>query len=180
MPKIIPALTTTQIKNAKPAAKPLTLFDGMETGLHVLVQISGKKTFRLKILINGKDRRLTIGSFPDVTLAEARELASKLKKQVRQGKDPTAPVALHTFATVAQLFVEWKSTVLNRAGTTVRKYQECLKNDLLPTLGNKDIASIHAAEVVPLLERINKRANSLAFKNQELISMIIKFAIQRG
>lgn len=180
MPKIIPPLTSTQIKNVKPAGKPLTLFDGMETGLHVLVQASGTKTFRLKIQIDRKDRRLTLGTFPDMTLAEAREEAAKLKKQVKQGIDPTAPVAVTTFAAVAEKFVTWKSSVLLRSGSTIRKYRECLNNDLLPSIGNKDIASIHTADIVPLLESIEKRSNSLARKNQELVSMIIKYAVQRG
>lgn len=179
MPKVVPPLTNIQIKNVRPSAKPTTMFDGMETGLHLLVQPNGTKTFRLKIQIDGKDRRITLGSFPDMTLAEARESAAKTKKRVRQGIDPTAPVIVNTFEMVALKFIEWKEQVL-RAEATIRKYKECLRNDLLPAIGNKDIASIHAAEIVPLLERINQRSNSLAIKNQELVGMIIKYAVQRG
>lgn len=179
MPKVIPPLTSIQIKNARPSAKPTTMFDGMETGLHLLIQPNGTKTFRLKIQIGGKDRRLTLGTFPDMSLAEARQEASKNKKQVKQGIDPTAPVVVNTFERVANKFIEWKESVL-RAEATIRKYRECLKNDLLPAIGNKDIASIHAAEIVPLLERVDKRSNSLARKNQELVSMIVRFAVQRG
>lgn len=179
MPKVISPLTSTQIKNVKPSDKPTTMFDGMETGLHLLIQPTGTKTFRLKIQIDGKDRRLTLGSFPDMSLAEAREEASKTKKQVKQGIDPTAPIVVNTFEMVANKFIEWKESVL-RAEATIRKYRECLKNDLLPSIGNKNIASIHTAEIVPLLERINKRSNSLAIKNQELVGMVIKYAVQRG
>lgn len=179
MPKVVSPLTSIQIKNARPSAKPITMFDGMETGLHLLVQPNSTKTFRLKIQINGKDRRITLGTFPDMSLAEAREAASKFKKQVKHGFDPTVPVIVNTFEIVANKFIEWKEQVL-RAETTVRKYRECLRNDLLPAIGNKDIASIHTAEVVPLLERINKRSNSLAIKNLELVGMIIKYAVQRG
>lgn len=180
MPKQVPPLTSTQIKNARPSAKPSTMFDGMETGLHLLVQPNGKKTFRLKIQIGGKDRRLTLGTFPDMMLAEARDEASKAKKLIKQGIDPTVPVAINTFAAVAEKFIEWKSTVLLRSGSTIRKYRESLKNDLLPSIGNKDIANIHTADIVPLLELIDKRSNSLARKNQELVGMIIKYAVQRG
>lgn len=155
------------------------MFDGMETGLHLLVQPNGTKTFRLKIQIDGKDRRLTLGTFPDMSLAEAREEASKTKKQVKRGVDPTVPIVVYTFEKVANKFIEWKESVL-RAAATIRKYKECLRNDLLPAIGNKDIASIHAIEIVPLLERIDKRSNSLARKNQELVSMIVKYAVQRG
>lgn len=179
MPKVVPPLTSTQIKNARPSEKATTVFDGIETGLHLLIQPNGTKTFRLKIQIDGKDRRLTLGTFPDMSLAEAREEAGKTKKQVKQGIDPTAPIVVNTFEVVANKFIEWKESVL-RADATIRKYKECLKNDLLPSIGNKDIASIHTAEIVPLLERVDKRSNSLARKNQELVSMIIKYAVQRG
>lgn len=179
MPKIVPPLTSTQIKNVRPSAKPTTIFDGVETGLHLLVQPNGTKTFRLKIKIDGKDRRLTLGTFPDMSLAEARIEAGKNKKQVKQGIDPAEPIMVNTFESVAEKFILWKESVL-RAEATIRKYRECLKNDLLPAIGNKDIASIHTAEIVPLLERIDKRSNSLARKNQELVSMIVKYAVQRG
>jgi hypothetical protein len=55
MPKIIPALTAAAIKNAKPSNKPLTIFDGAETGLHLYVAVSGSKVFRLKVSISGTD-----------------------------------------------------------------------------------------------------------------------------
>ena len=155
------------------------MFDGLETGLHLLVHPNGTKTFRLKIQIDGKDRRLTIGTYPDFSLAEARDAALKTKMQVKQGIDPTAPIAVNTFERVANKFIGWKEQVL-RAEATIRKYRECLRNDLLPAIGNKDIATIHTAEIVPLLEKINKRSNSLAIKNQELVGMIIKYAVQRG
>ena len=67
------------------------------------MQPNGTKIFRLKIKIDGKDRRLTLGSFPEMSLAEK--------------------------------FIEWKESVL-RAEATIRKYRECLKNDLLPSIGN--------------------------------------------
>jgi integrase len=179
MPKVVPPLTSVQIKNARPSAKPNAMFDGMERGLHLLVQPNGTKTFRLKIKIDGKDRRLTLGTFPNMTLAEAREEASKNKKLVKQGIDPTATIVVNTFESVSNRFIAWKEQVL-RAEVTIQKYRMCLKNDLLPSIGNKDIASIHAAEIVPVLEKINKRSNSLARKNQELVSMIIRYAVQRG
>jgi len=179
MPKVVPPLTNIQIKNARSSAKPTTMFDGMEKGLHLLMQPNGTRTFRLKIQIDGKDRRITLGSYPDMSLAEAREAAGQNKRQVKQGIDPTAPVVVNTFEMVAFKFIEWKEQVL-RAESTIRKYRECLRNDLLPAIGNKDIASIHAVEIVPLLERINKRSNSLAIKNQELVGMIVKYAVQRG
>ena len=180
IPKHATPLTATQINNAKASDKPQTLFDGIKTGLHVLIQPNVSKTFRLKVQIKGKDRRLTLGAFPDLSLSDARQKAAELKKQIRQGIDHTAEIVINTFEFVSGKFIDWKSSVMGRMGTTVRKYRECLDNDLLPLLGNKDITAIHTVDIVPILETINKRTNSLAIKAQELVGMIIKYAIQRG
>lgn len=183
MPKIVPALTDTACKQAKPTDKPRRIFDGRVIGLHLLIQPSGSKLWRLRYTFDNEERRVTLGTFPETSLAEVREKAADLKKQIKAGTDPTAPVKPeieHTFESVAEKFVAWKTSVLLRSGATIRKYRECLKNDLLPNLGNKDIAKIHIADIVPVLERIERRSNSLARKNQELVAMIIKYAIQRG
>jgi integrase len=183
MPKLIKPLTAQEIKNAKPKDKPYLMFDGAQAGLHVLVSVVGSKSFRLKTKINGKPKTITIGNFSDTSLAEARDKAIELRKQTKAGVDPThkdVPVKITTFAEVANQFIEWKATVLNRAGTTIRKYRECMKNDLSDAIGSRDIKSIDTAELVRLIEKIDKRSNSLAKKNLELIIMIMRYGIQRG
>lgn len=180
MPKIISPLTDTAIRLAKPTKKPRRLFDGKQIGLHILIQPSGAKLWRLRYTFQNEEKRVALGKYPEVSLEEVRNTAGRFKEQIRNGIDPTAPVAINTFAAVAEKFIEWKSSVLLRSGATIRKYRECLNNDLLPSIGNKDIASIYTADIVLLLERIEKRSNSLAIKNQELVSMIIKYAVQRG
>lgn len=180
MPKLIPPLTDTAIRQAKPSQKPRRLFDGRVTGLHLLIQPSGAKLWRLRYTINSEEKRMALGKYPEISLEEVRKQAAEHRKQIAQGNDPAAPATVNTFAVVAEKFIVWKSTVLLRAGATIRKYRECLKNDLLPVLGDKDIADIHPVDVVPLLEQINKRSNNLARKNLELVSMIVKYAILQG
>lgn len=126
---------------------------------------------------------MALGDYSNTSLLDARNKASEILAQVRRGIDPAAPIIAPeamTFEAVSKKFVEWKESVLLRSGSTIRKYQECLNNDLLPAIGQMDIAAIHATDVVPLIERIEKRSNSLARKNQELVTMIVKYAVQRG
>ena len=179
MPKIIAPLTDTKIRQTAPSAKPLRLFDGKVGGLHVLVQPSGAKLWRLRFKINGQERRTALGVYPSVSLSEARETAEKLLQQARKGVDPTAPAVVNTFAAVAEKFIDWKISV-SRSPGTIRKYRECLSNDILPEFGEKDIAAIHTPQVVVFLEKVNQRSNSLANKSKELIAMVIRFAVQRG
>jgi len=179
MPKLVKPLSVFAINKLEAKPKQFSLSDGQVVGLSILVLPNGTKSWRLKYTLNGKEKRASLGTFPTVTLAEAREAASSIKDQIRSGVDP-AQKSTHTFAESAERFIEWKESVLLRAGATIRKYRECLKNDLLPAFGDRDIADIHAIDVVPVLERINKRSNSLAMKNLELVSMIVKYSIQQG
>lgn len=87
MPKLITPLTDIQLRNAKPADKPYKLSDG--GGLYVEVMPNGSKFWRMKVRqSNGKESRLTFGSYPDVTLAAARAERSKTKLQQSAGIDP--------------------------------------------------------------------------------------------
>lgn len=64
-------LTDTAIRNAKPGAKPIKLFD--ERGLHLELSPAGGKWWRLKYRFGGKEKRLSLGVYPDVSLKEARD-----------------------------------------------------------------------------------------------------------
>jgi len=65
------ALTDTKVKNAKPGPKTIRLFD--EKGLYLEVSPSGGKWWRFKYRFNGKEKRLSLGVYPDVTLKAARD-----------------------------------------------------------------------------------------------------------
>lgn len=86
MPKRIVPLTDTRVRNAKPKANEVKLFDG--GGLFLLVTPSGGKLWRLKYRFYGKERQLTFGSYPEVSLAGAREKRDAARKQVAAGIDP--------------------------------------------------------------------------------------------
>jgi hypothetical protein len=86
MPKLISPLSDIQLRNAKPADKPYKLSDG--GGLYVEIMPNGSKLWRMKVRqANGKESRLTFGSYPDVTLANARAKRSKVKQQQAAGLD---------------------------------------------------------------------------------------------
>lgn len=79
-------LTDRACKAAKPEAKERKLTDGR--GLFLLVKPTGYKSWRWKYRFNGKEKLLTIGSYPHVSLAEAREARDEALKQKRAGVDP--------------------------------------------------------------------------------------------
>lgn len=84
-------LTDMQIRKARATVKPYKLTDG--GGLHLAVSPAGGKVWRLRYDIAGKEKLLTIGPYPDISLQEAREARTTQKKLLREGKDPSAEKA---------------------------------------------------------------------------------------
>jgi len=82
------ALTTTEIRNAKPREKAYKLAD--EGGLYLLIKPDGARYWRFKYRFAGKEKLLAFGVFDEVSLAEARERRDDAKKLLRDGVDPGA------------------------------------------------------------------------------------------
>ena len=81
------SLTDTAIRNAKPGEKPVRLFDG--GGLYLEVSPAGGKWWRLKYRFEGKEKRLSLGVYPDVSLRDARDRRDASRKLLADGTDPS-------------------------------------------------------------------------------------------
>ncbi len=81
-------LTDTAIRNAKPAAKPIKLHDG--DGLYLLVSPAGHRGWRFKYFFGGKEKLLSFGRYPEITLKVARERRLEARRLVAMGTDPSA------------------------------------------------------------------------------------------
>jgi integrase len=156
-------LTLPQIKNAKPQSKPYKKADGL--GLTLLVQPDGGKFWRLRYRFAGKEQMLSLGEFPQVSLAEARQARDDARAQLRAGVNPgavrkqnkaqAAVAAANTFRAVAAEWIE-----LNRGewrDTHVIRVQSQLDRDILPALGNRPISDISPAEVLAVAKRVETR-----------------------
>jgi hypothetical protein len=82
------ALTELEIRSARAIEKPIKLFDG--GGLYLLVQPSGGRWWRFKYRFQGKERELSLGVYPEVSLKLARERREDARRTVAQGIDPSA------------------------------------------------------------------------------------------
>lgn len=87
------ALTDVAIKNAKPRVKPYKMGDA--GGLFLLVQPSGGKLWRLKYRMDGREKKLAIGTYPEVSLAEARKRRDDARELLAGGKDPSREKQRH-------------------------------------------------------------------------------------
>ena len=81
-------LTNTRIKNAKPSSRPYKIFD--ERGLFLLVNPSGSKLWRFRYSFAKREKLISFGAYPDVTLANAREKRRAARELLENGTDPSA------------------------------------------------------------------------------------------
>ena len=83
----MPCLNALAIRQAKPQKRPYKLFD--ERGLFLLISPSGSKLWRFKYRYSGKEKQISFGRFPEVTLAQAREARASARRELSQGTDPS-------------------------------------------------------------------------------------------
>ena len=110
-------LTDTAIRNAKPADKPYKVTDSQ--GLYLLVNPRGSKLWRIKYRIDGVERKLSLGAYPEITLAEARAARDAARRQLAHAIDPNVAKrqarieasirASNSFASVAEELIEKKA-----------------------------------------------------------------------
>lgn len=180
-------LTDTAIRTAKPAAKPVRLFDG--GGLYLEVSPSGGKLWRMKYRHDGKEKRLSFGAYPAVSLKDARERRDEAKKLLANGVDPgevkkaqkaaSQERAANSFEAVArEWFGVWSASV---SATTAGHAKACLERDVFPWLGSEPVAGVSASMVLAVLRRMEKRGLSEAVRKVKTsISQIMRYAIATG
>lgn len=181
-------LSDLQCRNAKPEAKPRRLFD--RDGLYLEVTPSGGKHWRYKYRHMGREKRLSVGSYPETTLEEAREALLVARKQVKAGTDPSAhkqalkrkQLAEHVRKTANSfqaVAVEWHEQ--NKRGWTERhgKYVwRRLELDIFPELGSCHIDEITPKELIDALKKVESRgARELARRLKQTCGQIFRYAI---
>ena len=181
------SLTDTAIKNAKPGAKPIKLSD--EKGLFLLVSHSGGKWWRLKYRFGGKEKLLSMGTYPEVSLKDARQRRDDARKLLADGVDPgenrkavkatKTERAANSFEVIAR---EWFARKLpSWAPSNADKIIQRLENDAFPWLGGRPIADITPHELLKVLRRIEERgAVESAHRMRNYCSQIFRYAIATG
>ncbi|MER8862067.1 integrase arm-type DNA-binding domain-containing protein [Mesorhizobium sp. M0757] len=180
-------LTDIAIKKAKAADKPYKMTDG--GGLHLFVSTAGGKLWRFRYEVGGKEKLLSIGSYPDVSLLNARAARDEAKATIRAGKDPSITKKLRklshvtsTANTFEAIGREWYK--LQKPQWAERHAHDVLvsmERDVFPTFGNVPIKDITAQEVLALLRIIEKRdAKETARRVRQRMSAIFVYAVSSG
>lgn len=180
-------LTDVAIRKAKPADKPLRLFDG--GGLYLEVAPAGGKWWRLKFRHGGKEKRLSLGTYPDTGLSDARAKRDAARKLLAAGVDPGEErkaakaagedSAANSFEVVAR---EWHA---KQSATWVELHASRimlrLENDIFPWLGKKPIAAVTAKEVLSAVNRVADRgAVESAHRVLQNCGQVFRYAVATG
>ena len=181
------SLTDTAVRNAKPGAKPAKLSD--ERGLFLLVTSEGGKWWRFRYGFGGKEKLLSLGTYPDVSLAKARQKRDDARALLADGIDPSehrkaakvtrAGLAANTFEVIGR---EWYAkAMMDKAETTKQKLLRRLEVDVFPWIGARPVADIVPADLVRIIERIESRgAVDLAKRVHNAVGRIFKYAVTKG
>lgn len=180
-------LTDTVVRNTKPTAKTRKLFDG--GGLYLEVAPSGGKWWRLKYRFVGKEKRLSLGTYPEVSLKDARERRDEARKRLSDGIDPSAhrkarqasqvESSANTFEAIAR---EWISRHLSKKSSTHHaKVASRIEREVFPYLGKRPISEITAPEILRVLRRIEARNHlETAHRVMQHIGQVIRYAVATG
>ena len=185
-PKDEKMLNDLKIKSAKPEEKDYKLFD--EKGLFLHVKKSGGKLWRFKYRFEGKEKLLSIGSYPEISLAEAREKRAGARKQVVQGVDPSelkkiAKTALrgvdeNSFEVVAR---EWIHIHLaKKSGSYDARVRRQFEKYVFPWLGKKSIQDIKAPEILTVVKRPQAQGKlETAHRTLQCMGQVFRYGVQK-
>lgn len=156
-------LTARQISTAKPQDKPYKLADG--GGLYLLVNPNGSRYWRLKYRLAGKEKLLSIGVFPDVTLAEARDKRNEAKRLLANGEDPSEVKQAEKQARILAVNNSFESLALewhehkkpNWSSGYADDILEYMRKDIFPYIGRKAITDIKPMDMLSVLKKMEER-----------------------
>jgi integrase len=173
------ALTDTQIRTLKaPPSGRLEITDPACPGLCVRVTANGVTSFAFRFRTNGRAERFTLGTYPALSLKDARRRAGELRRDIIAGKNPSAvkrQAAERTFAALAERYLQEHSRRHKRSADADERN---LRLHVLPRWAHRDFTTINRADVIQLVEHLIAAGKPvLANRVQALVSSIFTFAL---
>ena len=182
-------LTDLQIRAFKPQAKPYKKSD--HGGLYIEVLTTGAKSWRIKYRHDGKEKRLTVGNYPAVSLQDARQALLNAKRQISQGFDPCdikqrnkadrLDSVANSFSAIA---AEWYQKQFDSGAwvdSTSVNIKRRIDDYLVPWLGKKPISEIRAPDVLKAVKKIEERGSlNEANRTLQVCGRVMRYAVASG
>lgn len=180
-------LTDIAVRQAKPKQKPYKMADG--DGMYLQVEPHGGKNWRMKYRFNGKEKKLALGTYPEVSLFEARERRFEARKLLAKGIDPSAKKAEdkrealesagNTFAILAKQWHEAnKAKWTPNHGAVVWRRMEL---HVVPELGHRPIRDIKPQDVLAVIRKVESRdTTELSHRLAQQCAAVFRYAVVTG
>lgn len=183
------ALTTTAIRNAKPASKAFKMYD--EAGLFIQVTPNGGKWWRFKYRFEGKEKLISFGTFPEVSLSDARARRDAARKllsndppidpsNTRKAEKATSQLnATNSFEAIAR---EWlASHMADKSDSHKDRLLRRFELYLFPWIGKKPITEITAPQLLENIKRVqNQNKLETAHRTLQAAGQVFRYAVQTG
>jgi integrase len=180
-------LNALTVQSAKPKDKSYKLSDGR--GLYIEISPSGGKWWRYKYRFDGKEKRISLGTYPDISLAKARDNHIAARRLLAEGIDPSEDRkskkaimkinAENSFEQVARAW--WESHMQNKAASHKDKVIRRFELYLFPWIGNKPISDITSPQVLEVIRRIEKlNIAETAHRTLQTAGQVFRYAVQNG
>ena len=172
-------LNDTIIRNTKPGPTLQKLSDG--DGLYLFVQPNGARWWRMRYFVNGVEKMLSVGVYPEVSLKEARQRREDIRRKVATKVDPSEGrkaekrARADTFESIAREWWEKRRKLWSEmyAGAVMTRFEQ----DIFPFIGKKPVKTLTAADFLDCLERMQKRGViETAHKVKTKCSEVMRYA----
>ncbi|EDP9824385.1 integrase arm-type DNA-binding domain-containing protein [Salmonella enterica] len=177
------ALTDTAIRKTKPTEKPFKLADS--SGLYLLIKPNGSKLWYMKYRIDGKEKKLAFGPYPDISLFKARQLRDAARAKVREGVDPSADKKIaqqkkkngHTFRQIA---MNWHGEHRRWSEHYANTIQRRLEMYVFPDIGDSLIDQITTETLLFTLRKVeNKGFLEITARLKNYVTEIMRYAVKK-
>ncbi|GAB4045756.1 tyrosine-type recombinase/integrase [Spirosoma litoris] len=173
-------------QTAKPKSKPYKMADG--EGLYLEVTPNGTKFWRLKYRLHGKEKRISLGAYPTVSVADARKTKDDIKRDIKAGIDPVLKrlqvaqkQALSNQLVFKSMAMEWYG---KQMPLWKPKHADIIKHRfekyVFPSLGSFPLSDIQPVMMLNCLQKIEKTAPDLSRRMKAMCSHVFKYAIATG
>ncbi|AYN22635.1 DUF4102 domain-containing protein [Alcaligenes aquatilis] len=174
------------VRQARASDKPRNLLDG--DGLSLFVPVKGRKAWHLRYTFAGRERRISLGTYPEVSLREARELRESARAQLAKGLNPRAErkrkhlaaviADEHTFMAVYERWRDHRKLSLEEGRqTSLSQIKSVFNKDVFPVLRHLNIHEITSAHLLEIIGRVEKRGSlSVAEKLRTWFRQLFRFA----
>ena len=180
-------LNALTVQSAKPKDKSYKLSDGR--GLYLEISPSGGKWWRYKYRFDGKEKRISLGTYPDISLAKARDNHITARKLLADGIDPSEDRkskkatkkinSENSFEQVARAW--WASHMQNKADSHKNKVIRRFELYLFPWIGHKPISDITSPQILEVIKRIEKlNIAETAHRTLQTAGQVFRYAVQNG